>query len=47
MRNSKYIREFRDSSVQLVMNSEESTVKIAKDLDVNEKWIGTQHAKLT
>ena len=39
MRNSNYTREFRDSSVQLVMNSEESTVKIAKDLDVNEKTL--------
>jgi transposase len=39
MRNSKYTREFRDSSVQLVINSEESTAKIAKDLDVNEKTL--------
>jgi len=39
MRNSKYTREFRDSSVQLVMNSDESTAKIAKDLDVNEKTL--------
>ncbi len=39
MRNSQYTREFRDSSVQLVMNSEESTAKIAKDLDVNEKTL--------
>ena len=39
MRNSKYTREFRDSSVQLVLNSNESTAKIAKDLDVNEKTL--------
>ena len=39
MRNSKYTREFRDSSVQLVLNSDESTAKIAKDLDVNEKTL--------
>ncbi|WP_418640650.1 transposase [Sulfurimonas sp. ST-27] len=39
MRNSKYTREFRDSSVQLVLNSEESTAKIARDLDVNEKTL--------
>ena len=39
MRNSKYTREFRDSSVQLVINSNESTAKIAKDLDVNEKTL--------
>jgi len=39
MKNSKYTREFRDSSVQLVLNSQESTTKIAKDLDVNEKTL--------
>ena len=39
MKNSKYTREFRDSSVQLVLNSQESTIKIAKDLDVNEKTL--------
>jgi len=39
MKNSKYTREFRDSSVQLVINSDESTAKIAKDLDVNEKTL--------
>jgi transposase len=39
MRNSKYTREFRDSSIQLVLNSNESTAKIAKDLDANEKTI--------
>ncbi len=39
MKNSNYTREFRDSSVQLVMNSNESTAKIAKDLDVNEKTL--------
>jgi len=39
MKNSKYTREFRDSSVQLVMNSDESTAKIARDLDVNEKTL--------
>ncbi len=39
MTNSKYTKEFRDSSVQLVLNSQESTAKIAKDLDVNEKTL--------
>jgi len=39
MRNSKYTKEFRDSSVQLVINSDESTAKIAKDLAVNEKTL--------
>ena len=39
MRNSNYTDEFRDSTVQLVMNSEQSVLKIAKDLDVNPKTI--------
>ena len=39
MKNSKYTKEFRDSTVQLVMNNEESVLKIAKDLDVNPKTI--------
>lgn len=39
MKNSKYTKEFRDSTVQLIMNSEESVLKIAKDLDVNPKTI--------
>jgi len=39
MRNSKYIQEFRDSSIQLAINSEKSTAKIAVDLDVNEKTL--------
>jgi len=39
MRSSKYTDEFRDSTVQLVMNSDQSVLKIAKDLDVNAKTI--------
>ena len=39
MRNSKYTREFRDSTVQLVINSEQSVLKIASDLDINPKTI--------
>jgi len=39
MRNSKYTREFRDSTVQLVMNSDKSVLQIGKDLDVNPKTI--------
>jgi transposase len=39
MKNSKYTREFRDSTVQLVMNSEKSILQIAKDLDVNSKTL--------
>ncbi len=39
MKNSQYTREFRDSTVQLVLNSEDSVLKIAKKLDVNAKTI--------
>jgi len=39
MRNSKYTKEFRDSTVQLVMNNEKSILQIGKDLDVNPKTI--------
>ena len=39
MRNSKYTAEFRDSTVQLVMNSDKSVLQIGKDLDVNPKTI--------
>lgn len=39
MRNSKYTREFRDSTVQLAINSEQSVLQIARDLDVNPKTI--------
>lgn len=39
MRNSQYTREFKDSTIQLVLNSEQSVLKIAKDLDVNPKTI--------
>ncbi len=44
MRNSKFSREFRDSTVQLVINNNESVAKVAEDLDINPKtlynWIG-------
>ncbi|MDP2894425.1 MAG: transposase [Sulfurimonas sp.] len=39
MKNSKYTREFRDSTVQFVMNSDQSVLRIARDLDVNSKTI--------
>jgi len=39
MRNSKYTAEFRDSTIQLVMNSDKSILQIGKDLDVNSKTI--------
>ena len=39
MKNSQYTREFRDSTIQLVLNSGDSVLKIAKELDVNAKTI--------
>lgn len=39
MRNSKYTREFRDSTVQLAINGECSAMQVAADLDVNPKTL--------
>ena len=39
MRTSKYTQEFKDSTVQLIMNSDESVIKISKDLDLNHKTV--------
>jgi len=39
MKNSKYTKEFRDSTIQLVMNSDKSAYQIAQDLDVNDKTL--------
>jgi transposase len=39
MRNSKHTKEFRDSTVQLIINSNEKVVKIADDLDINVKTL--------
>ena len=39
MKNSQYTREFRDSTIQLVLNSEDSVLKIAKELNVSAKTI--------
>lgn len=40
---SHQTKEFKDSAVQLALNSEESAVQIAKDLNINSKtfysWI--------
>ena len=45
MRNSKFSKEFRDSTVQLVLNNNESVPKVAEDLDINPKtlynWISS------
>ena len=39
MRTSKYNQEFRDSTVQLILNNEESVAKVATDLDINPKTL--------
>ena len=45
MRRSKYSQEFRDSTIQLIINNNESVVKVAEDLDLNPKtlyyWVRT------
>jgi hypothetical protein len=39
MKKSEYTQEFKDSTIQLASNSEESTSKIAKDLGMNKhRW---------
>ena len=40
MRQSKYNQEFRDSAIQLCLNSEEPISKIAKDLGINKNTLG-------
>lgn len=39
MNQSKYTKEFRDTTIQLVLNSNKPAIQIAKDLDVNEKTL--------
>ena len=45
MRRSKYSQEFKDSTVQLIINNNESVVKVAEDLGLNPKtlylWVST------
>ena len=38
-RGKKYTQEFKDSAIQLVLNSEDSVRKIAKDLEIHEKTL--------
>lgn len=33
----KYSKEFKDSTVQLIINNNESVVQVAKDLDIHPK----------
>jgi transposase len=39
MANRKFTQEFKDSTIQLALNSEKSVLKIGADLDVNPKTI--------
>ena len=39
MKNSKYTKEFRHETVQLILNSEKSAMQIGKDLGINDKTI--------
>lgn len=39
MRQSKYSKEFKDSTVQLILNDGESVVKVAEDLGLNSKTL--------
>ena len=39
MQRSQYSKEFRDSTVQLILNTNESIVKVARDLDINKQTL--------
>ena len=39
MRSSKYTKEFKDSTIQLILNNNESVSKIAADLDIHVKTL--------
>ena len=39
MRTSKYTKEFKDSTIQLILNNNESVPKIAADLDIHVKTL--------
>jgi len=39
MRNSRHTREFRDSAIQLVLNSDKEIKNLAEDLGVNPKTL--------
>ena len=38
-RGHRYTKEFKDSTIQLALNSEKSTLQIAKDLDISDKTL--------
>ncbi|PHR53314.1 MAG: hypothetical protein COA44_15540 [Arcobacter sp.] len=39
MRGSQYSKEFKNSTVQLALNSDKSVIEIGKDLDIKHKTI--------
>jgi len=39
MKNSKYTKEFRTETVELILSSDKSALQIAKDLGINDKTI--------
>ena len=39
MQRTKYSKEFRDSTVQLILNNNESVMKVAADLDLNSQTL--------
>ena len=39
MRKMKYSKEFKDSTVQLILNDKESVVQVAEDLGLNSKTL--------
>ncbi len=39
MRKSKYSKEFKDSTVQLILNDNESVVQVTEDLGLNSKTL--------
>jgi len=49
MRKSKYSQEFKDSTVQLILNKSESVAKVSTDLGINSKtlyyWIRAYKTK--
>jgi len=38
-RGQKYSQEFKDSTIQLALNSEQSVYQLAKDLDISDKTL--------
>ena len=42
-KGQKYPKEFKDSAIQLVLNSQKSVIKIADELGVHEKTLDFLH----